>query len=221
MAVAYETKSNGTQDGGSSTTITIPSGTASGDLLLMFCCHWYGSNDPSAPSGWTELHDAFYNQRHTILYKIAGSSESSFTYTYAVAASYFGWAVLRFSGVDGTTPIDVSSMGAGSYATTHDAPAITTTASDCMIVRGFLGNPGFATPPSGYTERHDIDYGLYIATRDTNPASGLLAAVTFTHDIWNCQGFSVALKPASGGGGGGSFAPYLQQPQTWQFVGRK
>ena len=63
---------------------------------------------------------------------------------------------MAYTGVDGTTPIDVHGGQLNASSTSITAPSITTTGANRMIV-GFFGTPVLTsvTPPGGMTERFD------------------------------------------------------------------
>src|SRR5206468_6814108 len=59
-------------------------------------------------------------------------------------------AIVAYSGVDTTTPIDVENGQATSSGTTHSTPSITTTVANAMLVASFgLAGTGTWTPPAG------------------------------------------------------------------------
>jgi len=65
-------------------------------------------------------------------------------------------AIVAYSGVDTTTPIDVENGQATSSGATHSTPSITTSVANTMLVASFgLAGTGTWTPPAGMTERSD------------------------------------------------------------------
>src|SRR2546428_2933056 len=65
-------------------------------------------------------------------------------------------AIVSYSGVDTTTPINVENGQATAASTTHSTPSITTTVANCRLVTSFArAGTGTWTPPAGMTERSD------------------------------------------------------------------
>lgn len=214
--------------GVSSLTVTKPSGAASGDLLLAFVEIRGDKSISSAPSGWTLLAAASGNTGSTnndaklaTYYKVAGSSEpASYTWTQASSGD-IAITIGAFTGVDTTTPIDVSGVTttASQSSTSCAAPTVTTTGVNRLLVTGHGFNPATTTtavcsqtPPSGMTEKLDTASqgpGGSQANRATVElnilqvaAAGATGTKTSTLDANDGAnvGAAVALKPASGAG---------------------
>jgi len=159
-----------TDTGSGSLVIPVPSGTTSGDLLLVGIVVDGGSGTSvTTPSGWTfrarvDDNDSGWDDNAgddvslLTYYKVAGSSEPA-SYTWTIGGSQEGsGGMIRYIGVDTTTPINVSgsSNGDGSTAT---APAVTTTVANTRVVAfyGADNDFNFATS-SGMTERYDVPF---------------------------------------------------------------
>jgi hypothetical protein len=146
------------------TTVTKPAGVAAGDLLLATLEVDADPATVSGPAGWTKLLDtvgapgtgsAFHTQ---VWWKLAGASEPA---SYAWTVSGGPWVdigLLAYTGVNQTSPIDVSS---GRNAGTTSAPvtdAVTTTGANEMVVALFVNfDSGTWTAGSGMTRRYDFD----------------------------------------------------------------
>lgn len=91
---------------------------------------------PPGGEGWTEININDYSGEVTLgaWWKLAEASESaSHQFTWTGAEQAYGW-MMQFTGHDSSDPIDVYSAG-GQSSSTPTSPAVTTTVSNCMIVR--------------------------------------------------------------------------------------
>jgi hypothetical protein len=211
MAIALRNTSFGGGSNGTAT-VTKPSGTASGDVLLA---NIYTDNSEtiSLPSGWTQLDTTLIsvggsfggsNFRHTTAYKLAGGSEPT---SYAFTPSGGGYTeaqVSAFSGCDGTTPIDAHNAPAG---TAHNLTiaSITTSAAGCMVVACCLGwDGGGFTTPSGWTSigtgGSNFDYGSFYKLFASAGATGTVSITNSNGGSENSSGCLISLLPAGGGG---------------------
>lgn len=150
-------------------TVTKPSGTVSGDLLVAHIASVQGVvTDWTAPTGWTLINKSnvgITNPTTSAVYwKIAGGSEpADYTWTWLVGSSnvYFG-EIHRIIGTHATTPINASAHAtllATALDADPDSPAVTTTAANCLVM-SILAHDHLAlsqthTPPGTHTERTD------------------------------------------------------------------
>jgi hypothetical protein len=142
VAIAYRASTAGgwfTGDG--NITLSKPTGTAEGDILVAFIC---GDSDTTItpPTGfslvWTESATTFWASTGLCYWKRAGASEpSSYTWTFSPTDMWFVGLVSAYSGcVDSGSPIDVyRTLGLDSQINpTHTISGITTTEDGCMLV---------------------------------------------------------------------------------------
>jgi hypothetical protein len=212
MAIAFG--SAATTDVNSTTpTLTLPSGVTEGDLLLAWIVGDVSTiTVSSAPSGWTAVtgtpSDAGDGDcRGWCYYKVAGASESNPQWTFSAAASGAG-AIVRYTGVDGTTPIETQSKNGTTATTSHATGNVTPTSNGSMIV-GFGGTDESSaattwTAPTNWTERVDFadTHGewLGITVADFLQTTAAQIGGTFTSSLSDSGAmFIVALKPASSG----------------------
>jgi hypothetical protein len=180
--------------------LDMPAGVVAGELLLALT----NSNGPTLFSaiGWTNLFGAGLKQ---VLYKIADGTEGA---TQAVTTSTYhtlSATVLRISGANAVTPIDVSAIGAvlpGSqiYAI---APSVTPAVAGTLLIQ-YMGHTGSvyssSTVDNGVTKITDWDSGvtwnMIITQKDlaTTAATGSTTA-TWTSAATNSQGMSIAIQP--------------------------
>ncbi|ESU29308.1 CHU large protein [Flavobacterium limnosediminis JC2902] len=152
------------------TTLTInkPTGVIAGDIMIVNITQ-RGTNTLSNPTctGWTSIDGANLgggtDRRVSVLYKIAGVSEpANYTFNLDADVDKSAGAILAFSGVDNTTPFDVT-LGTINTAnsTTVTATGITTATNNAAVI--MLGGSGGSTwsgwtttSPGGLTELYDI-----------------------------------------------------------------
>jgi RHS repeat-associated protein len=140
--------------------VTKPAGVTTNDVLLA-AINVDQTPTITPPAGWTLVRSDVNGTIQTlaIYWRAAGGSEpASYTFTFGAAVNAATAGIVAYSGVDTTTPIDVSGGQANTASTSVTAPSVTTTVANAMVV-GFFGldNDATFTPPSGMTERWDLD----------------------------------------------------------------
>lgn len=139
-APTYQTQSTQVATASSSLQLSAPSGSTTNDLLLaVISARSSNSNNVTvgAPAGcgWTQQAQQSNNETLAIFYKFFNSNDASACYRFTVnSSSQIAGAILRYSGVNTTTPIDVSATGTGGSGTAT-APSVTTTVPDTLVVR--------------------------------------------------------------------------------------
>ncbi len=158
-------------------TINKPTGVVAGDILLVNIAK--GGNNTNAPTlaGWSlisgvSLGGGGGTQRFgAVLYKIAGASEPA-NYTFALGAGTdsASGGIVAFSGVDGTTPFDVTPPAIsvqGNQAGVVGTGVTTVSANTAIVMFGQAAgnNPTWnngawnTTNPGALTELFDIGQG--------------------------------------------------------------
>ncbi len=196
--------------------VSAPSGLAPGDVEIAQVT--VGSGTGAYPSysfpGWTQIRlDQYYEStgptywEQYLLYKVAGSSEpSSYSFTQPSNNTNYNVAwtasITAYSGVNTTTPIDVSACNSGypaAVGATITAPSITTTnANDRLMLIYAIANGaqyGFIDVLSNFTQEwYDSDttntQGIYGADRlmSTAGATGSASVqVGYYNDWFACQ----------------------------------
>lgn len=197
---------------GNSLQLTVPTSVVSGNLLLAQITVRDGTAQTiTAPAGWSLIPtngrlNSGTTLAQAIYYRVAGASEPvSYTWGFTNSERAAG-AMLRYSGVHTTTPIDVSN---GQVRATQPviAPSITTTVANTYLV-GFFGLAnGNATmsEPVGMTLRaaansmagpNGVNILVSDETRAATGATGTRSA-TSTNSTDNI-GHLVALRPSGG-----------------------
>ena len=212
MAVALRSFTTATS-ANADTAITKPSGCVDGDLLVTHITLTSTAVTITTLSGWT-LKEGPNNStgsdaRAYVFYRIASSEGATYTWHQNAGPASIVIQCLCFSGVDGTTPIEVSATPAAPAAGTSHASgnAVTSTGGDLMVyLAGFDGTTTGVgnqwTPPTGYSEQTDIEGGsaLYCtAATKTEASPGTFSATATSVATDECIVYLLALKPAGGG----------------------
>jgi len=194
---------------GTSITVTNPSGTQSGDYMLVHIQHSTGNlgADGTAPSGWSLIGTRQQNSSSTHWYyeKLAGGSEpASWDWTgYASATLEYGIVVVR--GADQTTPRHTEHLLQNTDITgTTVALSVTTSVADCLLV-AFAGQDqtvgGNTWSQASMTERYDesltadLTHCGYTETAATATTYNRTITASTAQRI---SGALIAVAPASG-----------------------
>jgi hypothetical protein len=217
----------GSFNGSSTRTITKPTGTVSGDLLVatFFSNNGFYTNDTNLtpPSGWTTVNEFIQNPGSNpsraigIYYKIAGGSEpASYDWTCNDGSnSHLTMTAIEAGTFDSSTPIgttsgvDYARQYQPSASTSVSAPTVTPAVDDSLgiavfSVTGLAGSHTW-TSPSGWDERVDGGGGTHnrgsVHTKAlTTSATGSITG-TCTSSVPQDQGAGmvVVVRPAAGG----------------------
>lgn len=195
-----------TAEAGASTShaITVPSGVAAGDLLVMLV-QKFGNSSPTwgTPSGWTKQDEVAVSTigRAAIYYKVATTSEDAGdTVTVSSVSSVAcNIGLIAFRGVDNSTPFvgEVSAAdGANTTSHTVNAAAVSPTGNAVAVfVLSFYNTGSTFTPPTGYTE--DIE---------TSSGGGASALMDFSHKLVTSGALGSLTTTSTGSARGISFA---------------
>lgn len=160
-----------------SSSITIPgSGSyAAGDLMVMWAFNSTSTTAPTIPSGWTQTSPSGVNSgtlcAGSCAWKVAASgSETSGTWTNATEM-----CCQIYRGQATSAPMVNAGAQTGTSATVNYSGIVTMTGPGTSWVVRFVGmtsiNNSPQTPPTGYTNRSDIDGVVAEAAgHDTNGA---------------------------------------------------
>ena len=217
-AISFGSVSTAAPVGAPTTTLVIPapSGIAAGHFLIAGIEYQGGTGETiTPPAGWTliERTDSGTSFGIVTYYRVADGSEgASFTWTFSVATRSLG-GIIRYTGVDTASPIDVQGEATGSSATPTAPSVVTTQANDLVVA--FWGDGATLgqtaenfTPPGGTTERYDITRdvlaGVELSTAAADVAqalagaSGTKVATTATSDAWVAQTIALKMAPSTG-----------------------
>jgi hypothetical protein len=119
--------------------------------------------------------------RQAIYYaKNIAAGTNTVTAVFSQAANYPDVRVLEYSGLDTTSPLDVTAGAFGTSITANSGAATTTSAKELIFGAGTTGN-GFGNPGTGFTTRTitqdgDIAEDKQVTSTGSNSASGLFSS---------------------------------------------
>ncbi len=136
-----------------------PAGVASGDVLLAQVTY-NSTGTITAPAGWSQVRsdvNASYLRQSAFVHVAGAGEPGSYTWTLAAAHGAVG-AILAYTGVDTSNPVDVSSGGAG-HSRSVTAPSLNAAAAGEQLV-GLFGakGPVTFTPPAGMSEQSEVSF---------------------------------------------------------------
>jgi Right handed beta helix region/SdrD B-like domain len=149
-AIAYTGTSGSSSSSATSVSVTRPTGSSNGDLMLVFLANRGTANVNLAPSGWTRRGPQSVGTGTSMLtftayYKVLDASDpSSFTFQYDGTTTISATAA-AFSGVDAVDPIDSAFYTTQAATTALLMPSVDTTSNNAMLVYGFAQAHGGAT----------------------------------------------------------------------------
>ena len=202
------------ENSGSSVTVNKPTGTTSGDLLVIFTTHY---NDVTSwPSGFTEFDEAIDSggegEYLTGAWKEAGGSEPS---TYTINFGGTDWSdgiIVAIQGADTTSPIDVTAsrtMFSGGTGDTNDSgdespdiPAHTTTQADTLALGCITTyNTSLNTETiTNWTNVNRSDYiGCWSLDQTSSGSQSIVTNAVSSGFESSWVSFRVAIAPASSG----------------------
>ena len=215
MAIAFRSATEaGTASAGTTQVINVPSGVQDGDLLLLACCTSDGDTGSVSPNGsWTQI----VNNLNTggsapsppgisVFWRIASSEPASYTITDTESSGISG-QMLCFTGVDNTTPIDVTTTTATGDSTNANPPSINYADSGAAIVVGSVWDSTtavFSAVPSGFTSPDGLGavtgngggngHTMYTAY-NLSPTAAPYDPPACTSSTEQWAAFTVALRP--------------------------
>ena len=194
IALVNSAASSGTS---SSATVSLPSGYASGDLLIVFLT--VGSYTPTTPSGWTLTTqigtgpDTFYAYT-----RVSNGTEGS-SITFSLSGSTWWTALsLAYSGTSTTSPVNASGTAAGATPVASPVTAavgsITTTVANTLLLyavspsgskntaqtTSLTAPSGFGTPIYGEAQAYVYQQA---AASMAQSASGATGTITGTYSV--------------------------------------
>jgi hypothetical protein len=205
-----------TAAGAASIAVSVPAGTAAGDVMIASINTGPGIVTLTPPAGWTAITNTTppwsATAKSLTYYRVATAAEpASYSWSFGAAVGAAG-DIVSYTGVDDTNPVGpsatASSGGAvGSMAT----PTVTTTAANSWVIAdaAWRRNAGAGAPTitkdAATTQRSAAvttagPQWVGVMTTDVaQAAAGLSTARTFTSSAtaqWVTQ--TIALKPSSG-----------------------
>lgn len=203
MAVAYRSSSNtGSETSASSRAPAVPSGAASGDVVIVFLERWGGNPAITAPSGFTDW-GTTYNSGdaasniHVFWKRLTGSDAGTYSFSWTGSLWSHAYAICFTGVIASGTPIEAVNGWAGT-AGTFGSTSVTTATIPGLVWTCYNDTGGTHTPPTGYTEVADNDCGslAYLIGSGTGTQAASSGSVTTSSPA---TAVLVALKPTTGG----------------------
>ena len=150
MAIAYHSFEEAKRSLNTDITINKPAGVVEDDLMVAVIA--VSSLETPTSAGWTNIQSGGNSALSlAVLYKKAGGSEpDNYTFSWSNQRGAYGF-IMRFSGQDTSTPINVSGITSGTSANPV-CPSVTTDKDDCLILRIFGADHHSITVDSGYPD---------------------------------------------------------------------
>jgi len=203
-AVATSASSN-VAAGSASKTVTLPTGIASGDVLVLWF-HTDGNTTISWPAGYTELFEADMateggSGTGSLAHRTCDGTEGSSITVTTGGTQEAAWGVYRITGASG----NVEHAFAEGSSATPDPPNLTPSwgAKDTLwIATACEDNADLTgTAPTNYANnvlhQFNTDAEIVMGTRALNAASENPGTFAAAADEWICA--TVAVEPAGGG----------------------
>lgn len=178
MAISFVAA--GSQGTGSSASMGVPAGYASGDLFIL---HVYSGLSVSTPSGWTLVNNSI---NHYTFKKVATSSESAVTFS-GIGSQSRGF-ILAYRGAADTDVLGTRSSGSSTTATTT---SLTTTKANDYVISFFAGPNSLTSmsTPSGTTLRASgVGGGTYFSLIIADELQASAGATTARSSTLNTSG---------------------------------
>ena len=184
--VSFRAAAGANNAGGStSLTITRPTGTQTGDVLLAQVTTAAATATVTAPAGWTlqnSTADTGNNVRDLLYWRVAAANDpTSWNWTFSSSLKASG-GITVYSGVDPASPINAAAVTTNGTATNLVAPSVITTKDNTMVVATYGTRTGTTiTAASGMSERYDqASTGNAAASRTTSETADQTQATAGT-----------------------------------------
>lgn len=207
MTIAYRSKTSVANALRTNITVTAPAGAVSGsDIIEVYIDVGNSSSvTVSTPSGWTQAGYGQYSAAdpwYVNMYRFVRVHDGASSWTFNHASGYSEASCTAWSGVDNTTPDDVTpatNNTGGSTTATINSITIATAGAQETAARGSWDGSAIS-PPTGWTE--DLDQpvlwvGHKSATSSTG-ATGTTSVGAGSPDAKPWCTIHAALRPASG-----------------------
>lgn len=193
---------------GSGTSIVVnkPTGTANGDMLVMFACSEQ-PRDINTPSGWTAwsgnpIDPGVVGYQETwVFYKVASSEPASYTVTMTGTSAWLAATVIGYRNVSGIGDITGDTVNGA----TNLAPSFTQAQNSAIISAWtYYGNADVSSAPSSGVERlNSSPFGAWATyiREETGLSAGTSTplSLTINNSGYWLTAIAVELLPAAGG----------------------
>jgi hypothetical protein len=200
MAIALRA-AGATAAGTTSVICAAPAGTVNGDVLVAFILDHATTGSSAAPTGWTlQGGAAAASGRFQVFTTVAGGNNTAGTpWTFSGLTTRAQGTIIGYSGVDNTTPIDVTASARINASGTTGTTSITTVTNGAMIVGGF------AALASGATWTVESTATAGALTEQADGANSTFCSIAIADKLLTtagATGVSSATMSAAGANGG-------------------
>ncbi len=160
------------------------------------------------PTPYTGLQQSIYYAKN-----IVGGSNNKVTVTFKQAAAYPDVRILEYSGLDPTSPLDVTAYGTGTGPAAKTGSATTTSSNELIFGAGTSAHH-FTAPGSGFASRVINIYGSIAEDEVVGSSGSYSATATNSAGAWVMQMATfrspslapavTAISPTSGSADGGT-----------------
>jgi len=185
---------------------TKPSGTTGGDLLVALVFSAPGATFIQPAPGWTSVRSATVDgvTNYSVSWKAAGDSEpSTYAFTSLGAGDEMSAILLRITGADVVTPVDVLAVATGTDDTLAFSSVTTTLNDELVLLLGSVANT--APDPTGSQWPNLAPSGTTVDTSKINSLSGYN----------NVAGIAYFTQSTAGATGSKTVALQDHAPSTW------
>lgn len=196
-------------DGGlvSSKTATISA--SAGDFLISVGSLSEGGVNLNAIATWTSLfggedaHTERPNFKTRVQHLLAAGSVSNPALTTTASSDEWGWACLKVTGGDGTTPLHQSAIleTTGGGTASPSAPTVTTSVPDCLIIRIAVCRGTLVMQDAGYPAGHTGVFARQIAGAENLQVIAVATTVKATAGVVGAASFAGLITAANDGFG--------------------
>ncbi|HEY8020138.1 MAG TPA: C25 family cysteine peptidase [Thermoanaerobaculia bacterium] len=188
--------------GGTTLTINTPVGTAANDLLIAIVGDSVLGDTITAPAGWTAVSlqsqaDCGAGCRLAVFYRVAGAAEgASYIFTLNAATTAAG-AILRYTGVDTTNPVNASSFANGGSNATVVTPTAEALRENTRVLRLFASSANDTSTWAASTARANANRGgISVGGADATQTNGGLTGTESDtlNNAANWRGGTIAIK---------------------------
>jgi hypothetical protein len=188
-------------------TLNVPPGTANNNLLIAVISRDNNATAIPTPNGWQLVNEGACGGNGTcelgVFWRLAASEPASYTFGLGATQAAVG-TMLRYTGVDTTTPIDTNIAFATGNSAAPTAPTVNTTVANTRVVRAFVAdnNNLAANPyPRDHTGRFALGTGTLVsgaAADELQGAAGAVGTAAFALSAgqrW--RAVTLAIRPAA------------------------
>lgn len=196
----------------SSVTVSPPSGTRAGDLLVVSV--YAETSRISPPEGWTQLFAPTNDGEgdYQSIWVTVADGAGSHTFTPSTT-TWCDWVCVGYRGFDTDRPINAAGIQANTTPSrSMTAPSITTTVDGCLLLMlGAIAGPADVTPPDGMVEVSD-DPPCWAASAPQERAGATGPRVASLSDSWRSTAALIAVAPQPSSSSG---------PTVWLYDGTR